>query len=48
MPLFPLLGALALPRSRVYRVAMVVLFLAMQVGWIAICWGVAGADWSPP
>jgi hypothetical protein len=48
MPLFPLLGALALPTSRVYRAGMVVLFLAMQVGWIAICWGVAGADWSPP
>ncbi|ERK73039.1 hypothetical protein [Leifsonia aquatica] len=48
MPLFPLLGALALPRSRVYRVTLVVLFLAMQVGWIAICWGVDGADWSPP
>lgn len=48
MPLFPLLGALALPRSRVYRVGLVLLFLAMQVGWIAICWGVAGADWSPP
>lgn len=48
MPLFPLLGVLALPRSRVYRVAMVVLFLVLQVGWIAICWGVDGADWSPP
>jgi hypothetical protein len=48
LPLFPLLGVLALPRNRLYRAAMVVLFLAMQVGWIAICWGVAGADWSPP
>lgn len=48
MPLFPLLGVLALPRSRVYRAGLVVLFLALQVGWIAICWGVDGADWSPP
>lgn len=48
MPLFPLLGAIALPRGRIYRVGMVVLFLVLQVGWIAICWGVAGADWSPP
>lgn len=48
MPLFPLLGAVALPRSRAYRVGMVVLFLVLQVGWIAICWGVDGADWSPP
>lgn len=48
MPLFPLLGAIALPTSRAYRAGMVVLFLALQVGWIAICWSVADADWSPP
>ncbi|MEY9950756.1 hypothetical protein [Leifsonia sp. EB34] len=48
MPLFPLLGAIALPRSRVYRIGMVVLFVALQVGWIALCWGVDGSDWSPP
>ncbi|ODA89515.1 hypothetical protein ATY41_05355 [Leifsonia xyli subsp. xyli] len=48
MPLFPLLGAIALPASRVYRVGMVLLLLALQIGWIAICWGVDGADWSPP
>ncbi len=48
MPLFPLLGALAMPRSRLYRAALVVLFLALQVGWLALCWGVDGSDWSPP
>jgi hypothetical protein len=48
MPMFPLLGALALPRSRTYRSALVVLFLALQVGWLLVCWGVDGADWSPP
>lgn len=48
MPLFPLLGALALPRSRVYRAAMVVLFVALQAGWVAICWSIDGYDWSPP
>jgi len=48
MPLFPLLGAIALPRSRVYRVGMVILFLALQVGWVAICWTIDGYDWSPP
>ncbi len=48
MPLFPLLGVVAMPKSRVYRVAIVVLCLALQVGWIALCWGVDGADWSPP
>ncbi len=48
MPLFPLLGVLAMPRSRVYRVALVIVFLALQWGWFLICWGVDGADWSPP
>ncbi|MEV8214893.1 hypothetical protein [Leifsonia sp. NPDC077715] len=48
MPLFPLLGALALPRSRVYRLALVALFVALQVGWVAICWTIDGYDWSPP
>ena len=48
MPLFPLLGALAIPKSKVYRTALVVLFLALQVGWLLVCWGVDGADWSPP
>lgn len=48
MPLFPLLGVLAMPRSRVYRVALVILFLALQWGWLLICWGVDGADWTPP
>ncbi|MFP3464839.1 hypothetical protein [Leifsonia sp. SIMBA_070] len=48
MPLFPLLGAIALPRSRVYRVGMVLLFIALQVGWVAVCWTIDGYDWSPP
>lgn len=48
MPLFPLLGAIALPRSRVYRVAIVALFIALQVGWVAVCWFINGYDWSPP
>ena len=48
MPLFPLLGALALPRNAVYRTGLIVLFVAGQIGWLLICWGVDGADWSPP
>ena len=48
MPLFPLLGAMALPRSRVYRIGLAVLFVALQIGWLAVAWGVDGADWSPP
>ncbi|WP_233205945.1 hypothetical protein [Cryobacterium sp. Y82] len=48
MPMFPVLGAAALPRSRVYRVAIVLLFVAGQWGWLLICWGVDGYDWTPP
>ncbi|MFF2369781.1 hypothetical protein [Agromyces sp. NPDC058110] len=47
-PLFPLLGAAAIPRSRWYRWAVVVVFLALQVGWLLICWGIDGRDWTPP
>jgi hypothetical protein len=48
MPMFPLLGAIAQPRSRWYRIAIVVLCVAGQWGWLLICWGVDGADWTPP
>jgi hypothetical protein len=48
MPLFPLLGALAIGRGRMYRLALVVVSLALQLGWLLLCWGVDGADWSPP
>jgi len=48
MPMFPLLGAVAQPKSVVYRVAMVCIFIAAQTGWLLLCWGVDGADWTPP
>ncbi|GAB3126459.1 glycosyltransferase family 39 protein [Glaciibacter psychrotolerans] len=48
MPMFPLLGAMAIPRSVIYRVALIVLGIAGQWGWLLICWGVDGADWTPP
>lgn len=48
MPLFPALGALAVPRSKVYRVLLVLVCIAGQVGWMAIAWGVDGRDWTPP
>ena len=48
MPMFPLLGAVAQPRSRVYRIALVIIAVALQWGWLLIAWGVDGADWSPP
>jgi hypothetical protein len=47
-PLFPLLGALALPRARWYRWGLVAVFLALQIGWLLICWGIDGLDWTPP
>lgn len=48
MPFAPALGSLALIRRPVYRVALVVLGIAGQVGWMAICWYYTTADWSPP
>jgi hypothetical protein len=48
MPIFPLLGALAVPRSRVFRVALILLGIAGQIGWMYIGWWVDGADWTPP
>jgi Gpi18-like mannosyltransferase len=48
MPFAPALGALAIPRSRIYRVGLVVLGIAGQVGWMWICWFVIYPDWSPP
>jgi len=47
-PLFPLLGAAAVPRARWYRWSIVIVFLALQVGWLLIAWGIDGRDWTPP
>ena len=47
-PVFPALGALAQPRSPVYRVGIVLVFIALQWGWIHIAWWVDGVDWTPP
>jgi hypothetical protein len=48
LPVFPLWGALAQPRSWVYRLALVGLCIAGQFGWIHIAWWVDGYDWTPP
>jgi hypothetical protein len=48
LPMFPLLGAVAQPRSALYRVGMVALFIAGQYGWLFLCWWVDGYDWTPP
>ncbi|NEN05827.1 hypothetical protein G3T36_08070 [Diaminobutyricibacter tongyongensis] len=37
-PMFPLFGALAQPRSRVYRIAIVVVFIAGQAVWLIGSW----------
>jgi hypothetical protein len=47
-PMFPLVGALAVPRSALLRVAMVVLAIAGPIVWISIGWAVDGYDWTPP
>ena len=48
MPFAPALGAVAIPRSPVYRAAMVVLGIAGQVLWVLACWFVIDPDWTPP
>ena len=47
-PVFPLLGAVAQPKWPAYRVLVVAIFIALQVGWIHIAWWVDGIDWTPP
>lgn len=48
LPLFPGVGALAQPRSPVYRVVLVVACILGQWGWIHLAWWVDGYDWTPP
>jgi hypothetical protein len=48
VPLFPALGAIAQPRSKIYRIALILLFIAGQVLWISFAWRVDGYDWTPP
>ncbi|GAB2463517.1 hypothetical protein HD599_000776 [Conyzicola lurida] len=48
MPVFPLWGAIAQPRSWIYRLAVVLLCIAGQIGWIHIAWWSDGYDWTPP
>ena len=48
MPMFPLAGAIAQPRSLVYRTLVVLVAIAGQIGWVYIAWWVDGSDWTPP
>ncbi len=48
LPIAPLLGIVALPRSRVYRVLLVAVCIGLQFVWLYTCWWVDGYDWTPP
>lgn len=48
MPMFPLAGALAIPRSPLFRVTVVVASLVGQVIWLIFCWVLMQDDWTPP
>ncbi len=48
MPIFPVLGAVAQPRSLAYRIGIVLLFIAGQIGWVYIAYWSDGYDWTPP
>jgi len=48
LPIAPLLGIVALPRSRVYRVLAVAVCLGLQWVWLYTCWWIDGYDWTPP
>jgi hypothetical protein len=47
-PMFPLAGALAVPRSPWWRGGLVIVSLALQFGWLLIAWRIDGYDWTPP
>lgn len=48
LPLFPLIGALALPTSRVWRIAITVIFFGLQMAWLWQGWHVNGSNPTPP
>ncbi len=48
VPLFPVLGALAQPRSPMFRVLLVAVCIAGQWAWMSVGWSVDGYDWTPP
>lgn len=48
LPLFPLAGALAVPRSRIYRVAVVVASVAGQFAWLYLFWRLSDSSPLPP
>ncbi|WP_400999497.1 hypothetical protein [Agromyces sp. GXQ0307] len=47
-PLFPIAGALAVPRSPWWRGSLVAASIVLQVVWLRIGWFIDGYDWTPP
>jgi len=48
LPMIPLAGALAVPRSRTWRVAVVAAMVVGQWLWIDLLWRATAGDWTPP
>lgn len=48
MPMFPVAGVLAIPKSPTYRILLLVACVVGQWGWIHIAWWVDNYDWTPP
>ncbi|TDX78308.1 hypothetical protein EDF35_1508 [Rathayibacter sp. PhB151] len=48
LPMFPLVGALAVPRSPLFRTFVVAVSLVGQVVWLILCWVFTPGDWTPP
>ncbi|THG28480.1 hypothetical protein [Naasia lichenicola] len=48
VPMFPFVGALAAPRSRAYRIGIVVLLQGLQLLWLSVTWGPIQAYWTTP
>lgn len=46
--MFPGLAPLAAPRSVIYRIGIVLVFLTAQVAWVGFCYAIDGQDWTPP
>jgi hypothetical protein len=48
LPIFPLLGIVALPRWKSYRILVVIVSVLLQWVWMYYCWWINGYDWTPP
>ena len=48
LPMIPLAGALAVPRSRTWRVCVVAAMVVGQWLWIDLMWRATAGDWTPP